>query len=120
MKIVLSYKDFTRSTRFSRINTLLADARLSPKDVFTMAVQALDRAFAGMEPGVKYKTEDLFLELDWVRMSDAISRCVGICLSYLTACALIPLQYANRPGANNKLYTPKPVIDPSLYSFSVS
>jgi hypothetical protein len=117
MKIVLSYKDFTRSTRFSRINTLLADARLSPKDVFTMAVQTLNQAIGGMEPGGKYKTEYLFEPSAWAGMGDAVKRCVGICLSYLTDDGLVPLVYASKPKANNKLYSLKPGVDPAGYSF---
>ena len=119
MKTNISFHQFTQSSRFSRIKGLLAATHLSPKQVFTMAVQALNLSIGGMEPGVKYKTEHLFEPSDWADMGDAIKRCLGICLSFLTDGGLVPLVYTSKPNANNKFYSLKPGVNPGLYVFSV-
>jgi hypothetical protein len=119
MEIKLSYEAFKRSSRFGRACALAEKAGLPPKQVFILIVQALDQSFGGMEPSVKYKTEDLFEPSAWVDMGDAIRRSLGICLSYLAANDLIPLLYANRLGANNKLYMLKPGVIPAACSFRV-
>jgi len=119
MQVKLSYGAFTRSAQYQRIPGLLAATRLSPKQVFIMAVLALNQAFGGLEPEGKYKTEHLFEASVWDAICKAIRRCLGMCLSYLTDNALVPLQYANKPGANNKLYMLIPGVDPGGYSFCV-
>lgn len=70
-----------------------------------------------MDANVKYKTEHLFESTVWEGMRDSIHISLGICLSYLTDGFLIPLQYASKPNANNKLYSLKPGVDPAGYSF---
>lgn len=119
MKINLSYRLFTQSSRFNRVRGLLTKTHLTPQQAFTMVVNALDQAIGGMEPGVEYKTEDLIEPSLWAGLGDAISRSLGICLSYLVANDLIPLVYANRPGSTNKLYMLKPGVNPEDYSFVV-
>jgi hypothetical protein len=117
VEILISYRQFTKSGRFSRIKGLLAATHLTPKQAFEMTVQTLNQAIGGMEPGGKYKTEYLFEPSAWAGMGDAVKRCVGICLSYLTDDGLVPLVYASKPKANNKLYSLKPGVDPAGYSF---
>ena len=119
MKIYLSYLQFKQSSRYNRVKGLLAKTHLSPKQVFTMIVEGLDQAIGGMEPGVVYKTEHLFEPDAWTKMGDAISRSLGICLSYLVASTPIPLRYANRPSSTNKLYSLEYGVDPGAYSFQV-
>jgi len=118
-KIKISYKKFMQSGRYARFTSLLATTKLSPKQVFDMTIQALDLSIGGMEPEVKYKTEHLFEPDVWADMGDAVSRCIGICLSYLTANDLVPLAYANRPNSPNKLYKLKHGVNPEDYSFIV-
>ena len=117
MEIELTYGAFERSSRFSRFRTLAESARLPPKQVFILTVQALDQGFGGMEHGVKYKTENLFEPEAWADMSDSLHRSVGICLSYFAHDELVPLIYASKPHANNKLYRLKPGVDPAGYVF---
>jgi hypothetical protein len=119
MKIYLSYLQFKQSSRYNRVKGLLTKTHLSPKQVFTMIVEALDQAIGGMEPGLTYRTEDLFEPSVWAGMGDAISRSLGICLSYLVASTETPLVYANRPSSTNKLYSLKHGVDPGAYSFQV-
>ena len=83
------------------------------------AVQAFNEAIGGMEQGVKYRAEHLFLGADWAHMSKGNVRKVGMCLSYLVASDLIPLQYANLPGNTNKSYMLKPDAEGEEYSFIV-
>ncbi|MBP9734284.1 MAG: hypothetical protein KBD82_01355 [Rhodoferax sp.] len=119
MEIKLSFEAFRRSSRFERARALAENAALSPKQLFILIVQALNQGLGGMEHGVKYKTEHLFEPAVWDGMSDSFRRGVGVCLSYLVDGALVPLVYANKPSANNKLYSPKPGIDPTVCSFKV-
>lgn len=120
MNITLSYKDFAQSARFRRIRGLLNDTSLTPKQVFTMAVQALDHAAGGMEHEGKYETEDFFEASVWKSMRKVVHTCLGICISYLVANQLVPLDYANKPEKPNKLYKLHLGIDPSQLSFKVS
>lgn len=117
MEIKLSYEAFRRSSRFERVRALAEKAALSPKQLFILTVQALNQGFGGMEHGDKYKTEHLFDPAAWDGMSDSFRRGAGVCLSYLVDGALVPLVYASKPNANNKLYSPKPDVDPAVYSF---
>ena len=117
MEINLSYGAFARSSRFGRVSTLAESAALSPKQVFVLTVKALNQGFGGMEQNINYKTENLFEPAIWAGMHDNIRRSLGICLSYLTDGSLVPLLYASRPNANNKLYSLKPGVDPAAYSF---
>lgn len=119
MKIEISYQQFTKSTHFACIDALVTNPPLTPRQVFEKTVKAIDQAFGGLEPEVKFKTKHLFLPTDWERMSDGITRKVGMCLSYMTINELIPLQFANRPGCTNKSYMLKPGIVPDEYSFVV-
>ena len=120
MKIIrLSYRQFSKSTHYDVIDRIVTKPPMSPKQAFEAATQALNEAIGGMEPGVKYKAEHLFLSVDWDRMSNGITRKVGMCLSYLTASDLIPLQYANRPGSTNKSYMLKPGFDPEGCLYAV-
>lgn len=120
MEIVISYNTFAQSARFRRIRSLLEGTPLTPRQVFAMAVQALDHAAGGMEHEGKYETEDLFEASVWASMRKVVHTCLGICISYLVANQLVPLDYANKPTAKNKLYRPKPGIDPSQLSLRVS
>lgn len=117
MEIKLSYARFSQSAHFTRCRSLAVNAGSDPKKVFAMAVEALNQAFGGMEHGIRYKTEHLFEADVWEGIHDGVRRSVGICLSYFTDADLVPLSYANKPNANNKLYQLKVAIDPSLYSF---
>ena len=117
MEIKLSYGAFERSSRFTRFRTLAESAGLLPKKVFIFTVQALNQGFGGMEHGVKYETENLFEPEAWTDMSDSLHRSLGICLSYFTANELVPLIYASKPFAKNKLYWLKPGVDPAGYVF---
>ena len=118
MQIKLSYISFSKTRRFAYCRSLAVKSGIDPKKVFDMAIEALNQAFGGMEQGIKYKTEHLFEVAVWEGMRIGIRRSVGICLSYFTAADLVPLLYANRPKANNKLYQLKPgIIDPGVYLF---
>lgn len=119
MHITLSYEDFTKSSQSRKIMHFQTATNVPQRQIFSQAIEALNESFAGMDHGAKYKTEHCFLPAQWARMGDGLKRCIGMCLSYLTACELIPMEYANKPGATNKLFRLKPGIEPSLFSFSV-
>lgn len=117
--IKLSSADFTKSAHFNRVKRLLKSADVSGRDLLTQTVRALDNGIGGMEPGVKYATQDLFDTPAWASSRRGYKIALGLCLSYLVAHQLVPLVYANKPGDTNKLYELVSGVDPESISIKV-
>jgi len=103
------FHEFSVHPHYSRYESLLG-SNAPHQEVFSAVYDRIASDLPGLLDGARYTTEQLCGPVIWKKWaSKGQHRAIGVALSFLVANGFLPLAYANRPDATNKLYGLKPV-----------